>query len=255
MLDIFNNVGSVLIESLTTPRGLAISMASALGLGLVLAASFARTMVKLRALTVMSNICLLTSAALAPNVASMMMFAILIPLNSYRLLEIVRLTRKMERAVLRNDLSGIWLKPYMKVQRLPTGSKLFSRGDPAEALYLLVEGELELEEIGKLQLAGELFGEIAFFSPDGKRTLTARCRTDCELLSISGPMFRQLYFQSPKLAFQVSELIAMRLSADIERLQGQLRSRPQHEHERIRRAAAPAPPVPDEARIQEEREF
>ena len=68
-------------------------------------------------------------------------------------------------------------------------------------------------EIGKTQACAELFGEISFFSPDRERTLTARCETDCLILRIDEPAFKQLYFHNPKFAFQISNLIAYRLSA------------------------------------------
>jgi hypothetical protein len=63
-----------------------------------------------------------------------------------------------------------------------------------------------------------LFGEISLFSPSRQRTLTARCESDCLVLSIAEPVFKQLYFENPHFAFQVSNLIAQRLGADIERL-------------------------------------
>lgn len=211
-----------LLQSLTSPRGAAVSVFSALGLGLVIAASFVRTMVKLRALGVMSSACLLVAAILAPNLASVLMFCVLLPLNSWRLIEIRRLTRRVTQAASDDDLAGLWLKPYMKATRLPAGAVLFSKGDEARAFYLLVQGTIELVEIGEVQGPGELFGEISFFLPDRRRTLTARCTTDCEILSIGEDAFRQLYFQSPKFAFKVAALVAQRLGADIARLKAQV---------------------------------
>jgi CRP/FNR family transcriptional regulator, cyclic AMP receptor protein len=219
MLDLFNSIGAEFARPLASTRGLAIAIASGLGLGLVLAASFVRTMSKLRTLTVLSNFCLLFAAALAPNPTSIVMFCVLIPINTWRLVEIRGLTRRVTEAAQNADLSGLWLKPYMKAHRIRGGTELFHKGDAANELYLLVQGTLELVEIQKRQPRGELFGEISFFSPERRRTLTARCVTDCEVLSIGESTFRQLYFQSPKFAFLVANLLAQRLSADIGRLQ------------------------------------
>lgn len=244
MAEFVTFIGSELLQPLTTPRGIAISIASLLGLGLVVAASFVRTMVRLRALTVLSNLCLLVSASLAPNVASIAMYMLLIPINTYRLVEIKRLTRRVSDAAGNDDLSGLWLKPYMKAHRLSAGTVLFRKGDTADALYLLVQGTLELVEIGKQQNPGELFGEISFFSPDRRRTLTARCATDCEVLSIGEDTFRQLYFQSPKFAFLVANLLAQRLGADIARLQ-------KHVNElEARKPSRPAEAAPSPAVLQ-----
>lgn len=222
MLDWLAAAGPQLLRPLSTSHGIAVSLASGTGLVLILVASFMRTMVPLRSITVASNLCLVTSAALGPNPVAIALYCILIPLNIYRLVEILKITRKVEAAGRAGDLSGVWLKPYMKARSLRPGEVLFRKGDAADELYLLLEGELDLVEIGKKQPAGELFGEISFFSPEHVRTLTARCATDCVVLSIAEPVFRQLYFQSPKLAFQVSSLIASRLGADVQRLRGQL---------------------------------
>jgi CRP/FNR family transcriptional regulator, cyclic AMP receptor protein len=224
MPDVFSTVYQNLMLSLSSAAGLVQFTATVLGLGLLVAASFVRTMVPLRAITVISNILLLTAGLLASSPVHILVYLGLIPLNTWRLMEIQRLTRRVVKASADGDLSGIWLKPYMKPLNLPAGAVLFKKGDPADSLYLLVEGELELTEIGKRQKVGELFGEISFFSPDRRRTLEARCVTDCVVLCIGEKAFKQLYFQHPKFAFQISNLIADRLSADIGRLQQRVAS-------------------------------
>jgi CRP/FNR family cyclic AMP-dependent transcriptional regulator len=218
MMEFVTSTLAELMVPLGTSRGIMISIASLVGLGLIVAGSFVRTMLPLRALTVASNLFLLLSAALAPNPASILLFLVLIPINTYRLVEIHRITRKVQAASRSRDLSGIWLKPYMKPKKYKAGEVLFRKGQPADALYLLLEGTVAYPEIGKQQLPGELFGEISFFSADGARTLTARCDTDCLVLSIAGDSFRRLYFQDPSFAFEISTLITTRLSADVTRL-------------------------------------
>ena len=134
----------------------------------------------------------------------------------------VRLTRRVRAAAATGDLSGVWLKPYMRRQRLKTGDVLFRKGDTADHLYFLVEGHIEFVEIGEVMDAGSLFGEIAFFAPDKRRTLTACCTTDCSVLRIDEATFQQLYFQNPAFGFQVVTLIAGRLMADRTRLEHKL---------------------------------
>ncbi|HEY2257444.1 MAG TPA: cyclic nucleotide-binding domain-containing protein, partial [Variovorax sp.] len=65
---------------------------------------------------------------------------------------------------------------------------------------------------------GRLFGEIAFFAPDKRRSLTARCATDCTVLRIDESTFKQLYFQNPAFGFEVVTLVAGRLMADLQRV-------------------------------------
>lgn len=222
MQDFIDGINASVIHSFATPRGIVAFFTSIAGLGLLILASIARTMVRLRIIAVTSNLLLLISALLTPSPVHIGLYLILIPFNTFRLWEIQLLTHKVEKASLEGDLSGVWLKPYMKPRALPAGAVLFNQGDKADSLYLLVEGELELVEIGKTQPIGQLFGEISLFSPSGLRTLTARCATDCVILDIAEPTFKQLYFQNPKFAFQIANLITQRLSADIDRLRRQV---------------------------------
>jgi CRP/FNR family transcriptional regulator, cyclic AMP receptor protein len=67
-----------------------------------------------------------------------------------------------------------------------------------------------------------VFGEIAFFAPSKRRTLTARCTEDSLVLSVNQSTVRQLYFQNPAFGFELVGLVAGRLSADVARLQEQL---------------------------------
>ena len=53
---------------------------------------------------------------------------------------------------------------------------LFRHGDEAEHLYILVEGRVDFLEINASLGPGQMFGEIAFFSPERRRTVTARLR-------------------------------------------------------------------------------
>lgn len=218
MLEFLSHLPVDLLAPVSSANGVASLVATLLGAALIAAASFSKTMVPLRALTVSSDVVLLVAAAMAPEPASVLLYLVLIPVNSYRLVEVIRITRRVTEASEAGDLSGLWLRSYMKPKHFRAGDILFRQGDHADALYLLVEGELELVEIGKLQPPLQLFGEISFFSPERARTLTARCRTACVVLSIGESVFRQLYFQNPKLAFHVSSLIAHRLGADIQRL-------------------------------------
>jgi CRP/FNR family transcriptional regulator, cyclic AMP receptor protein len=222
MLELISHLPADVLAPALASRGAATLVVSLIGVALIAAASFTKTMVPLRALTVSSDIVLLIAAAMTPEPASVVLYLLLIPVNTYRLFEVMRITRRVTEASQAGDLSGLWLRHYMKSKRLARGDVLFHKGDDADALYLLIEGELELVEIGKLQPPCQLFGEISFFSPERRRTLTARCRTDCVVLSVSESVFRQLYFQNPKLAFHVSSLIAHRLGADIQRLTRQL---------------------------------
>jgi hypothetical protein len=204
-------------DSLGTLHGATISLATFLGISFVIAGAFVRTMVRLRTFAVVSSACLLLAAVMAPNPVSVLQLLVLLPLNAFRLVEIRRLTAKVTAATGDGDTSGLWLKPYMKAKRYPAGTFIFRKGDDADALYLLVEGIVEYPEISKQQNAGELFGEVSFFAPDHRRTLSAKCVTACLVMDIAGATFRQLYFENPKFAFTVANLLGQRMSADLSR--------------------------------------
>jgi CRP/FNR family transcriptional regulator, cyclic AMP receptor protein len=195
---------------------------AAVGSALVVAGAFVRTMIPLRWLAVGSNVGFLVFGALHPSYTTLAMAGLLLPVNVYRAAEMMRLTRQVTAAQSSGDLSGYWLKPYMRTGRYGRGHVLFRKGDRADSLYLLADGQIELAEIGREIVPGWMFGEIGLFSPDGRRTHTARCAQDCTVLSIDQGTVRQLYYQNPDFGFHLIGLVAARLSDDVDRLTGQL---------------------------------
>ena len=110
----------------------------------------------------------------------------------------------------------------MRSRPFAAGEVLFRKGDIADKLYFLVEGQIDLVEAGRSIPVGELFGEIAFFAPDRRRTGTARCATIGKVLTIDESSFKQLYFQNPAFGFEVVRLLAGRLSQDAHDLERRL---------------------------------
>ena len=202
---------------LASPTQIVATLAGAIGITLVVSGALTRTMLPLRWLVVGSDSALLVFGALHPSVITMTVAACLLPINLFRAIEVTRLTRRVARAQADADLAGLWLKPYMKARRLKAGHVLFNRGDEADRLYLLVDGDLELVDLGKALEPGRIFGEIALFSPSRRRTHTARCVSACSVLEIHESTVKQLFFQNPAFGFHLIELLAGRLSADIER--------------------------------------
>ncbi len=213
--------------------------AAALGAALVLAGSFVKTMIPLRSLAVGSNIGFLVYGALLPSLPMLVLQALLLPVNIYRAIEMVQLTRRVKSAAEARDTSGLWLRPYMKRRRLAAGDMLFNKGDEADHLYMLASGQVELVEIGVVLVPGRIFGEIAFFAPDRRRTMSARAVEPCELLSIDGATVRQLYYQNPEFGFELIGLVARRLSSDVRRLEAAVAAR--HDPVTALRSIAPEP--------------
>jgi CRP/FNR family cyclic AMP-dependent transcriptional regulator len=223
--EIVSQAHAWLAAALGSPTEIGALLAAGCAAGLTISSSFVKTMVPLRWLAVCSNVGFLAYGVLHPSYVMALMHGVLLPINCIRLAEMKRLTARVHAATSSKDLSVVWLKPYMKSTRHKAGTVLFSKGDAAEHLYILAEGHVEFIEIGVTIGPGQMFGEIAFFAPDNRRTLSARCSEDCLVLSINQSTVRQLYFQNPAFGFQIVGLIANRLSADVARLQDQLTDR------------------------------
>ena len=209
-------------SALASPTELVAIFAATVAGVLQVSSSFVKTMVPLRWLAVLSNLGFLVYGVMHPLFMMALMHGVLLPINVVRLTEMTRLTRRVKAATNNTDRSGIWLRPYMRTSRRKAGDVLFRIGDEAEHLYILIEGRIDFVEINASLGPGQMFGEIAFFSPERRRTATAICGEDCVLLSIDQSTVRQLYFQNPGFGFEIVGLIAGRLSADVARLRAQL---------------------------------
>ncbi len=213
---------STVNAALSTPAGVLALVSAGIASALTVISTFLKTMIPLRWLAVGSNVGFFFYGLLYPSLPMMLLHAVLLPINIYRAIEMIRLTRRVTRAAKRGDLSGVWLKPYMKRREMKAGTVLFNKGDLADHLYFLAQGRIELVEIGTFIPPGQIFGEIAFFAPDRRRTLTARCAERCAVLTIDESNLNQLYFQNPSFGFELVSLIAGRLIADVERLRDQV---------------------------------
>jgi len=207
---------------LSQPEGVVAAVSGLLAGLLILASALVKTIIPLRWLAVGSNLAFMVYGALTPAYMVLVLHALLLPVNLVRGVQMIRLTRRVRASAGAGDTAGVWLRRYMKQRRRKAGTILFHAGDQADRLYFLVSGVVEIVEQAHSIQPGQIFGEIAFFSPDGRRTATALCATPCTLLSIDETTFKQLYFQNPEFGFEVVRLIAGRLSRDVHRLQDQL---------------------------------
>ncbi|WP_429257469.1 LuxR C-terminal-related transcriptional regulator [Paraburkholderia sp. GAS334] len=98
--------------------------------------------------------------------------------------------------------------------RFKAGEVLFHKHAQSDALYYVVRGTVSLQEIGIEVGPGTMLGEIGLFSPDHRRTCTARCQSDCELLSASAAHAMRLYYQDPEFATYLIHLITRRMGAN-----------------------------------------
>jgi hypothetical protein len=209
------------VASLSEP-GEIVALASALVAGmLVVVSTFVKTMIPLRWLAVGSNVGFIVYGLVHPTPLMVVLHSVLLPVNLWRVRQMVQLTRRVSASATDPQQLEVWLRPYMRSEQRRAGQALFARGDLADRLYYLAEGEVELPEVGRRLSAGQMFGEIAFFAPDRRRSSSARCATDCTVLSIDEATFKQLVYQNPDFGLEVVRLIAGRLTQDVQRLQKQ----------------------------------
>jgi CRP-like cAMP-binding protein len=145
-----------------------------------------------------------------------MLHAILFPVNALRLLQFQRLVRDIRNAH-REDLSIRSLLPYMKQSKRNAGEILFRKGDKADSMYYLMDGELEITDFNKSLTRGAVVGEVGVFSRSQLRTATVKCRTDGNLFELTERKVKELYFQDRSFGFALLQLIIARLIENSER--------------------------------------
>ena len=183
---------------------------------LVLATFCMKTMISLRCAAISSNIAFIVYGFYDGLYPVLVLHAILLPLNAWRAIQMLRLIKRVEAAS-KGDLSTEWLRPFMKETYLKAGETIFNKGDYADRLYMIIAGDIHLKQIDHILRAGDLFGEIGLFSADHQRTQTARTMTDAHLLWISERELAQICYQNPGIAFYFLRLTTNRLIANASR--------------------------------------
>jgi CRP/FNR family transcriptional regulator, cyclic AMP receptor protein len=189
------------------------SYAEIFGLAAAAASLYAaqsKTIVPLRVAGIAANLLAMIYSAMHGTYPTFMLNAILLPLNAWRLHAMLNLVRNIDKA-LTADLNAEWLLPYTRPRNFAAGSFIMKHGEYATAAFYVVAGEVEIVEIGRTFGAGTLLGEIGLFTPDGKRTMSVRARTDVQTAVIDYDRFKQLYFQNPQFGFRLLHLVVARL--------------------------------------------
>jgi len=91
--------------------------------------------------------------------------------------------------------------------KIPGGKTIFSKGEPPDAVYVVLNGEIAIEIISpqgrSVRVAtlkeGAVFGELAALD-GGMRTADARASQNAELLRIGKSAFQDLIAQAPAFA-------------------------------------------------------
>lgn len=169
-----------------------------------------KTMIPLRLVGIVSNCLFVLYGYTSGAVPVFVLHLLLLPMNAWRLRQMVVLVSKVKQAAA-GDLSIGWLRPFMSARHCVPGDTLFRVGDRADRMFYVVSGSFRLVELDLSVSSGALVGEIGLASPGNRRTLTFRCDKPGELLEMDYKRVRELYFQNPQFGFYLLRLISERL--------------------------------------------
>jgi hypothetical protein len=185
-----------------------------------------KTMVPLRIFGIASNFFFLGYGFFNASYPTFFLYALLLPLNTVRLFQMLQLIKRVESAVA-GDLSMDWLKPFMSKRNCKQGEILFRKGDQAHEMFYTVTGGFLLIESGIKIPHGHVVGELGLLAPDNRRTQSLECVEAGEILTISYEKVKELYFQNPSFGFFFLRLTSGRLMQNIANLENELAKRRQ----------------------------
>ena len=178
-----------------------------------------RTMVPLRVAGIVSDVFFIGYGVLSNTVTTLILYILLLPINIFRLAQMLKLVKKA-RVAAQGDLSMDWLKPFMNRRKYSKGDVLFRKGDRANEMFFTVTGKFLVTELDIELPPGRLVGELAFLSPDNRRTQSLECTEDGEVLAITYERLLEIYFQNPEFGYYFLRLSTERLLQNIARLEG-----------------------------------
>jgi CRP-like cAMP-binding protein len=188
-----------------------------------------RTMIPLRIFAILTNLVLIGTAIPSHNYPVILVQAVVLVINSYRLHQMLQLVRDVKKSV-NSDLSLDWLKPFMTERKCEAGEVLFYKDEKAEDMFYIVSGRFSLVESGIELPVGAIVGEFGMLSPSNMRTQTLECVEGGVILSVSYTKVEELYVQNPAFGFYFLRLASARLFQNIATLE-----------QRLAQQTAPAP--------------
>lgn len=177
-----------------------------------------RTMIPLRVCGILANLLLIGVSMSTHNYPTLALHSVLLPLNVYRLRQMLQLVRDVKKSVT-GDLSMDWLKPFMTERKCVAGEALFYKDEKAEDLFYIVSGRFRLVESGIELPVGAIVGELGMLSPEHGRTQTLECVEAGTVLGVSYTKVEELYVQNPEFGFFFLKLASARLFQNIATLE------------------------------------
>ena len=210
---LFNRLVEIVLANITLAN-----MFGLVGAIFFVATLLMRTMVPLRVASMIGCTFFATFGAFSGNVATFLLYLLLLPINAVRLRQMLKLVEKARNAT-QGDVSMEWLRPFMTERRYRRGDILFRKGDAAAEMFLTVTGTFLVKEIGVEFPPGRLMGELGFLTPKKQRTGTVECIEDGQVLTITYERLLEIYFQNPQFGYYFLVLTSQRFLENISRLE------------------------------------
>ena len=99
-----------------------------------------------------------------------------------------------------------------KVIAVPSETVLMREGEPPDSFYVIVNGTVHIERLGRFVRSmrdGGFIGEVALIE-GGARTATAICATTCELLEFGSFEFGRVMASFPDVRTRLEAAVAQR---------------------------------------------
>ncbi|GAJ04645.1 unnamed protein product, partial [marine sediment metagenome] len=169
----------------------------------------------------LTNIILIATAIPTHNYATLILHSVLLPMNTYRLHQMLQLVRNVKKSV-SSDLSMDWLRPFTTERKCAAGEVLFYKDEKADSMFYITSGRFRLVESGIELPVGAIVGEFGMLSPSNTRTQTLECVEAGMVLSVTYDQVEQLYVQNPAFGFYFLRLASARLFQNISTLEQRL---------------------------------
>jgi hypothetical protein len=180
-----------------------------------------KTVIPLRIAAIASALFFLCSGIFAHWLPAIILYAVLLPLNSFRLYQMMDLIRKV-RSATGDDTSMEWLHSFMTSRSYHKGDVIFHKGDVAFEMFLAVTGKYRVPELNLEIGPAHVFGEMGLVTSGYHRTQTVECVESGRVLTIRYDEVRELYFQNPEFGFYFLRLICNRMLQNLARAEERL---------------------------------
>src|SRR5215212_3990353 len=134
---LFNRLLEIVLANITLAN-----MFALLGAIFFVATLLTQTIVRLRVANMVGCTFFAAFGALSGNIAT---YLLLLPINAFRLHQMLNLVKKA-RSATQGDTSMEWLKPFMSERKYRKGDRLFSKGDVAKEMFLIMSGKFLVSE-------------------------------------------------------------------------------------------------------------